>query len=353
MSNNNKIAFLFPHGSLYPIGGFKMAFEYANRFAADGWDVTLVYPSAMRETYNWRDIARYVGRLFTKGYKPQWYKLDHRIRQKWVLTLQHFRYDADMAVVGTYVTTIVALNKYQLPATQKINFVQDKEDGEADIDLYETYHYAMKKIVISKWLNNIMSQIDEHAFLVPNGFDFHYFGLVTPPENRDRHRIIFMYHDAARKAVDVALKAFDMVKRKHPQLRVTLFSAYEKPEGLADWYDFYHTPDRETHVRLYNEAAIYVGSSKVEGWGLTVGEAMICGCAVACTDNQGYLEMAKDDETALVSPVGDADALARNIVRLIEDDELRFRIAHSGNEFIQDFDIEKTYQKFKGVVNIK
>ena len=98
---------------------------------------------------------------------------------------------------------------------------------------------------------------------------------------------------------------------------------------------------------MYNDSAIYVGPSCVEGWGLTIGEAMICGCAVACTNNKGYLEMAKNDETALVSPVGDEEALANNILRLIEDEELRYKIASNAKLFIRQFDIDEMYQKFK------
>ena len=78
---------------------------------------------------------------------------------------------------------------------------------------------------------------------------------------------------------------------------------------------------------------------------------MQCGCAVACTDNKGYLEMAKDGVTALVSPVKDYKALAENIIKLIEDDQLRHTIAQNGNEFIHEFDIEKSYLKIKSFLN--
>ena len=106
-------------------------------------------------------------------------------------------------------------------------------------------------------------------------------------------------------------------------------------------------PSDELHNRLNNEAAIFIGTSKTEGWGLTVGEAMMCGQAVCCTDNAGYQEMAIDGETALVSPVGDSEAMANNIIRLIEDEELRYRIANNGYQFIQRFTWEESYHKLK------
>ena len=57
--------------------------------------------------------------------------------------------------------------------------------------------------------------------------------------------------------------------------------------------------------------------------------------------------MAQDGVNALVSPVGEAEALAMNIIKLIEDDQLRYRLANAGYELIQNFDIEKSIEKFE------
>lgn len=349
MKGSNKIAFLFPHGALRPIGGFKMVFEYANRLVKRGWDVTLVYPCNMTERATSRDILRFLGRKITRGYQPDWFPLDRRIHQEWVFDLDHYRYDKDCIVVGTFINTVLKLNLFDLPPKQKVNFIQDfeKTDEYAVEDVYDTYRFKMKKIVISRWLREIVESLGEKCYLVPNGFDFSFFKMTIPIETRLNTNVIFMHHVNKRKDVEMAFRAFHIVKEHCPQLHVTLFSAYDQPEDLPEWFDFYHSPDRDTFVRLYNEAAIYVGSSIKEGWGLTVGEAMMCGCAVACTDNKGYLEMAKDGVNALVSPVGDAEALAANIIRLIEDRELRCQLAKAGNEFIKEMDIEKSAMLFE------
>ena len=80
---------------------------------------------------------------------------------------------------------------------------------------------------------------------------------------------------------------------------------------------------------------------------------MLCGQAVACTDNRGFREMAKDGDTALLSPVNDAEVLAANIIRLIEDDELRYRIAQNGMEFIKHLSIDNSYELFKQALGLK
>ena len=75
---------------------------------------------------------------------------------------------------------------------------------------------------------------------------------------------------------------------------------------------------------------------------MTPCEAMICGAAVVCTDIGGYRSFATDGVTALMSPARDVVALAKNICRLIEDDQMRIRIARAGHENIKQFSWERS-----------
>ena len=81
---------------------------------------------------------------------------------------------------------------------------------------------------------------------------------------------------------------------------------------------------------IYNKSSIYVCASRNDGFGLTGAESMACGCALASTAFQGVFEYAKDNENALLSPVNDIDALAENIMTLIDDEQLRFPALLSG-----------------------
>ena len=85
---------------------------------------------------------------------------------------------------------------------------------------------------------------------------------------------------------------------------------------------------------------------------MTVGEAMLCGEAVACTNNLGYQEMAKHEKTALLSPVKNPQLLAENIIRLIEDDELRIKLAYNGLKYIKDnFSWDKSHALLVNLIN--
>ena len=79
-------------------------------------------------------------------------------------------------------------------------------------------------------------------------------------------------------------------------------------------------------------------------------EAMQCGCALVCTDIGGFALYAKDNETALINKVYDVEQMANNIESLIRDDDLRQKIAKTGNEFIKTFTWEKAYVSFKAEI---
>ena len=352
------ITFMFPGHAKYPCGGNKVVNEHANRLAADGHEVHIVYAGSLfwakKSLYfKLTNCFRYLERLI-KGYSCRgWFPLDKRIKEHFTLSLNDRHVPKSDIYICTSPYTAMYLEDY--PTNNKYYFIQDYENWGAVTDeiLRSTYHYPLKKITISSWLQRIITE-EEHELctLVPNGFDMNYFHQTISFDKKDKYRVTMLYHTMERKDCPCGFKALQIVKEQYPQLKVNIFGTPERPENLPEWYEYHQRPDRDTHNRIYNEAAIFIGTSKVEGWGLPIGEAMFCGAAVACTDNPGYLEMAKDGVTALVSPVHDSEALAKNIIRLIEDDELRQRIAQVGHEFIQQFTWEESYKRMKQALGL-
>lgn len=331
--------------------------DYANRLVADGYQVEVVY-AAYNKLTKW-DFAHgivyrllYCLRKLRGSWKPRWMNVGDRIKQRFVFTLSQFHYPKNAVFVATEIGTAIALNEYEIPNNRKYYFIQDFENWSVSSDLvYATYRYKMHKIVVSNWLLKKVEEIGETADVVYNGFDFEKFHLAIPPVKRDKYQIAFMYHTDKRKGIPVAFEAFRQVAAKHPEVHLAVFGAMKPQDDFPINATFVQSPDQKAFLELYNSSAIYVAASEVEGWGLTIGEAMQCGCAVACTDNQGYLEMAVDGVNALVSPVDNAKALAENICRLIEDDELRVKIAENGMRSIHKFDINDSYKKFRSILS--
>lgn len=109
--------------------------------------------------------------------------------------------------------------------------------------------------------------------------------------------------------------------------------------GLGDAVSIVgHRPDAE---RLLAAGSIAVLTSRDEGLGTTLLDAMLWGVPVVATAAGGVREIVRDGVDGLLSPPGDAEALGRNLVRVLADADLRERLVASGRERVQTFSMER------------
>lgn len=351
------ITILFPIHGLVPRGGMKVAYEYANRLCRDGYQVHIAYPALpyighQTITQIIRTIIKYFFFRFIKGYScRKWFPLEKNIQEHYIYTLTYKYVPKTDLYMATSVETAMYLTTYsEVPLEKKLYLIQGYENwAVSDECVRKTYTYGFKNIVISHWLAEIVSETGAKYTLVKNGFDFDYFKMHVPINARCRLNISMMYSTQQGKGCDYGFKALSIVKKEYPALKVSLFGVHPKPQHLPiDNFEYYQLPNRDLHNRIYNESAIFLAPNIMEeGWGLPVGEAMICGCAVVCTDNKGFREMAEDGVSALLSPIRNAQSLAENIMRLIRDDEFRIRLAEQGHDNIRQFSWDVSYQKLK------
>jgi glycosyltransferase involved in cell wall biosynthesis len=86
-------------------------------------------------------------------------------------------------------------------------------------------------------------------------------------------------------------------------------------------------------------ASAFVLSSRWEGFGSILVEAMACGTPVVAADcDYGPREIVQDGETGLLARAGDAESLAAAIHRVLAVPALRDRLAVRGPLRAMDFD---------------
>lgn len=354
------ISFLLFAAGDCPGGGLKVIYQHANHLAALGCEVHIVYPAAIDALwagvfYKIDRLRIYLKRKFVIGYSARkWFALDEKIKEHWVYSLNYKNIPNTDVYIATEARTSFYLNKYPVEVSKKFYFIQGYENWVLSEDkLRETYRFRLNKFTISRWIRDLVVQDSGgECGLVPNGFDLDEYKITIPVKEKNKYVISMLYHYQKEKGCPIAIKALELVKQKYPQLRVLAFGTSPNPI-LPKWIEYFEKPNKETHLQINNIAAIYVGASSVEGFGLTIGEAMLCGQAVACTDNPGYKEMAVDSETALLSPINNSESLANNIIKLINNDSLRFRLASAGYEYVrQEFSWRKSYICMEKMLNI-
>lgn len=102
--------------------------------------------------------------------------------------------------------------------------------------------------------------------------------------------------------------------------------------------------------KILPEFDFFLLSSKTEGLPLSVMEAFACRVPVIATAAGGTGEAVFNEKTGMLSPVGDAKALSKNLLKVIQDDNLRkevienaFRLLHE--RFTLDV-MKKNYADF-------
>jgi glycosyltransferase involved in cell wall biosynthesis len=113
------------------------------------------------------------------------------------------------------------------------------------------------------------------------------------------------------------LKAFELVRRERPELRLVLTGSGLEGLPRASGVDVRGHVSRDELVRLYQTAHALVFPSLYEGFGLPPLEAMACGCPVACSSS-GALPEVCADAVKYFDP-REPEAMASAVLDVLED----------------------------------
>lgn len=96
----------------------------------------------------------------------------------------------------------------------------------------------------------------------------------------------------------------------------------------------------EDVVKAYQDSSIFVLSSRFEGFGMVLIEAMACGLPVVSFDcPAGPDEIITDGVDGLLVPSGDVHALAEKLMVLMTDENLRIRLGQQARQTAQRYDM--------------
>lgn len=195
---------------------------------------------------------------------------------------------------------------------------------------------------------------ENNITVIPNGID------LNPHLGEKSEKPLMIYFGRIKnyKRIDHVLKAFSIVKRKIPDVKlviagrgdVTNLRNLAKNLNIDGSVMFMGEVNEGQKIEILSSAWVYVIASTKEGWGISVIEANACGTPAIAYDVPGLRDSIKHGYNGLLVEDGNIEALADAIVNLIKDDDLREELSRNAIEWAEQFSWDKSTEKFEKVI---
>lgn len=164
------------------------------------------------------------------------------------------------------------------------------------------------------------------------------------------------------KGFDVLIKAWGKVASEYPEWKLEIAGT-----GKAASLSYLKRIAEQENIKdsqveflgfcndmksLYEHSSIFVLSSRYEGFGMVLIEAMSQGCACIACDYKGrQREIIQDDSQGIVCPADEVEALASAIKRMITDNEYREECQRNAIERSKFYSLDKTMDRWENILS--
>lgn len=211
---------------------------------------------------------------------------------------------------------------------------------------------AVFRSVCSEGLATLGRQADPSVefMVIPNGVETERFTPVNRPEN-SKVRILFIGRLIPRKGLQRVIQVLPQVRTlvSRPfEVEVVGTGTYQnaldeqaRNLGVSELIRYAGIVPYDQLEKSYQNADIFVLTSLSEGMPAVILEAMGCGLPIIASDVGGNNELVHEGENGYLISGDDADLLAKRLVALIEDADLRKRMGSKSRELSEGYDWEK------------
>lgn len=267
---------------------------------------------------------------------------------------------------------------------REINFLNDIKDGSRKIgelhvnranyrNFVADESNIIKNLFAMLWSKNLLSHLkkldrlvvlteqDKEAWtelnnvvVIPDPLSF----VPKAVSSLTNKRVIAVARYSHEKGIDLLLNAWSIVEKKVPDWYLDIFGDGDRTsyEMLIDELSI----DRrrcQLHGRTGDveheliDSSLFVLSSRFEGFGMVLTEAMACGLPVVSFDCPlGPRAIIKDGIDGILVENGNVNALADKLVRLMCDNYLRKMMSNAGCKNVLRYEITQIANRWKNVL---
>lgn len=161
-------------------------------------------------------------------------------------------------------------------------------------------------------------------------------------------RVVTIGRYAYQKGYDLLLQAWAEVEKQYLDWTLDIYGMGDQTgyrqlmtDMGVDVYRCHLNGPVEDVTKVYQNSSIFVLSSRFEGFGLVLVEAMACGLPVVSFDcPAGPDEIITDGVDGILVPSGDVHVMAEKLMALMADEELRKRLGQQARRSAKRYDMK-------------
>ena len=156
----------------------------------------------------------------------------------------------------------------------------------------------------------------------------------------NQKRVIAVGKQGYQKGYDLLLQAWHQTHERFPDWTLDIYGKFDQTQNLEGIRQklqlqnavHFHPPTKDIQTK-YLESSVYVMSSRFEGFGMVLIEAMACGVpCVSFNCPYGPSDIIANGSDGLLAKNGDVSDLAAKLATLMENDSMRVQMGKKAKE---------------------
>ncbi|MEC4050883.1 glycosyltransferase family 4 protein [Flavobacterium sp. SUN046] len=223
--------------------------------------------------------------------------------------------------------------------------------------IFENFKFSIMKILgrtYDKFVvlteGNIQEWNLKNLIVISNPLSFYPYESSTVSSKK----VIAVGKQSYQKGYDLLLKSWKLVNQKHPDWELNIYGKHFESQKLDELSKelgisksvYFFEPEKDIEKK-YLESSIYVMSSRFEGFGMVLIEAMACGVPCVSYDCPcGPSDIIEDEIDGFLVTNGNIEEFAEKVSYLIENEECRKEFGNKAKENVKRYLPEHILQKW-------
>lgn len=223
------------------------------------------------------------------------------------------------------------------------------------------YNIADKLIFLSKYEKQLCELLIDRKLpkiqVINNPLTWKVFPYQINLSNKKNEVLIVSRLNNSEKRLDLALKIWNEINKKGiKDWKLSIVGDGIDKDSLIELCKTLNLKNvffigKKNPEFYYKEASIFMLTSVVEGWGLTLTEAQQSGVVPLAFDTYPALkDIITDGEDGFIIKEGDINDYINKLILLMENKELREQMAKNGLESCRRFDQDKIIRKWVDLI---